>query len=167
MEDTIELNNRNLEKKYFSKQKSVIDLLEFINETDGLIDNLSINLWSSGQVLINFSYWIAFHNLYDSCNRTLWSIKECIKIGNLSDAIMLVRKYKDDLLFYLYSTLNAFDYINSTISNTGSNEEKRKEIDKWMENNRNSFNISKAINYFSEDERLKEFFIKFDIINRY
>lgn len=167
MEGTIDFNKRNLEKNFFSKQPSIIDLFEFINETDIVIDNLSMNLWSMRQVNINFTYWIAFHSLYDSCNRILWSIEECIKIGNLSDAIMLVRKYKDDLLFYLYSTLNTFDYINSTIWNTKPDVKKRKEIDKWMKNNRNSFNISKAIDYFSEDERLKDFLIKFDIINRY
>ena len=161
MEDINKINSKNT---YLLEKPSVISLLEFINKTEEVIDVLSMNLWCIFQVGIDISYWIAFQDLFESCNRVLCSIKECIKIGNFPDAIMLTRKYRDDIIFYFYSALNASDYITSTIEETKPDKEKRKRIDQWMRNKRDHFSVSNAVdNEFSKDERLKEFFIKFNI----
>lgn len=40
-----------------------------------------------------------------SAAQTIWSIKLCVEEGNFADAFILVRKIKDDLLFYTYSEL--------------------------------------------------------------
>ena len=166
----MEINLENDEKKsarhYFSKQACVVELLDAVNKTEKVINSLSDNLWRWIQVNFDTTYWIAFHNLYDSCNHTLWSLEECIKLGNFSDAIMLVRKYRDDLIFYFYGANNYKEYSYSTLSDK-PDEAKRKEIDKWMQNRRRDFKIRDAVIQFSENEQYEELFSKFHIIGQY
>lgn len=166
MKESFEYNERNSARYYFSKQACVIKLLDTVKKTEKVINGLSENIWSCAQVLFNTTYWIAFHNLYDSCNHTLWSLEECIKLGNFSDAIMLVRKYRDDLIFYFYGANNYKDYSYSTLS-YNPDKAKRKEIDKWMQNRRRDFKIRNAVIQLSENEQYKGLFSKFHIVERY
>lgn len=48
------------------------------------------------------STFIIGSQLIDSSYRTLNSVKSCCQYGSFSDANILVRKYRDDLLLYLY-----------------------------------------------------------------
>lgn len=75
-----------------------------------------------------------------SAAQTLWSIKLCVEEGNFADAFILVRKIKDDLLFYTYSELLNLE-INNEIREQfkkqrsfNIDDNKNNKINSWLNN---------------------------------
>lgn len=160
------LNEKLHEQKYFEKHPQVIALLHAIREAAGVISDLSLPLQSSMSISINLKYWVAYSKLYDSCNRTLWSLDESVRLGNFSDALMLVRKYRDDMLFYVYCSLNYEEYLSSIVSTANGDKTKIKPLIDWMNNKRKD----KSINIFSQiscNPRFRGMIQKFAIDKRY
>jgi uncharacterized protein YeeX (DUF496 family) len=99
------------ESQYFHSFKIKIErLIEFLDSLSTLISqNGKIITCISGTKLHIFQT-----ELIESAARTLNSIKLCCMYGNFSDANTLARKYRDDLLLYLFilEVLNNRQYLS-------------------------------------------------------
>ncbi|MCG9967351.1 hypothetical protein L9W92_04675 [Pelotomaculum terephthalicicum JT] len=123
--------NRDLisESQYYKNFKFKIEkLMDFL-------DSLSTLIFENGKIITCISgtkMHILQTELIDSAIRTLVSIKSCCIYGNFSDANALTRKYRDDLILFLFilGVLNNRQYL--------SEEQIREavgdgiDIDKWI-----------------------------------
>ncbi|MEK4978166.1 hypothetical protein [Bacillus sp. FSL K6-6540] len=107
------------------------------------------------------------HDHLESAMYTLKSIKECVSIGNFSDANILIRKLNDDLFFYLF--VLELDNNHQIIF---SDQADKKELElftknlnfliKWNNNNLKDFYISRhALSYIKKNKTVN------DLINKY
>ena len=95
---------------------------------------------------------------------TIGSIISCCEYGCISDANTLLRKYRDDLFFYLYILV----YDSEKKSNSASEilPEIERNIENWLQNELNNLNISmvlKAIALSSDlNDAVKKYKLKSD-----
>ncbi|MEL7646985.1 MAG: hypothetical protein AAGU76_02775 [Sedimentibacter sp.] len=91
--------------------------------------------------------------IINSSLRTLYSIYNCCEHANFSDAYCLIRKYRDDLFFYLYIILI------SNETNIFNGKELSKEeniINKWLGDKLSHLNIDDILTYISKSDITKE-----------
>lgn len=104
--------------------------------------------------------------LLQSAKMTLLSIMKCCDFGNVSDANTLIRKYRDDIFFYLY-VLQVDNNRGILLDETKKAEiqEYNKQADfivKWFNNSLSNFGFnSNIVPYLKTNTDIKE------IINKY
>lgn len=128
---------------------SLIEEIEYNKEFIGNLDELNY----SKIVHINLKDPFFTSIILNSARLTLHSIQLCCENYNLADAHSLIRKYRDDLFFYLYIL-----YVNADI-NLFSDEEKtkhQKNIDKWQKNELSDLNSTEILKYIGESDSAKE-----------
>lgn len=139
--------------RYFVlNNKDFNSLIEEIEYTKEFINNL-YELNYSKVVHINLKDPFFISIILNSARLTLHSIQLCCENCNLADSHTLIRKYRDDLFFYLYIL-----YVD-TDTNLFSNEEKtkhQKNIDKWQNNELSDLNITEILKYIGKSNVAKE-----------
>lgn len=139
--------------RYFVlNNKDFNSLIEEIKYTKEFIDNLD-ELNYSKILHINFKNPFFTSIILNSARLTLYSIQLCCENCNLADTQTLIRKYRDDLFFYLYIL-----YVDAD-TNLFSDEEKtkhQKNIDKWQKNELSDLNITEILKYIGESDAAKE-----------
>ena len=81
---------------------SIISMIEEIRYIQDLIDNLGILSFGRDIIFIKNRIIASPTKIYNSVVKTLQSIIGCCEYGNFADSYILLRKYRDDLFFYLY-----------------------------------------------------------------
>lgn len=95
-----------------------------------------------------------------SALRTLLSIRLCCDHGNFSDANILLRKYRDDLFFYLYVVLGYYDTKATNQKETIGYE---KNVEAWMNNNLSNLFITDVFRYIGEHPTLRQAVKKYNL----
>ncbi|MCP1135235.1 hypothetical protein NKT34_18200 [Paenibacillus polysaccharolyticus] len=137
--------------------------INFIDRITDLIDNTIVMF-----LLKEKSYLYQHDHLY-SAMYTLKSIKECVSIGNFSDANILIRKLNDDLFFYLFvlELDNNHQILFSNQVDKVENELFMKNINyfiKWDNDNLNDFYISRnALSYIKNNNTVSDLIIKYNL----
>lgn len=98
-EDLENVNNKITNNQdYIVFEHKIDKLMEFLDLLSALISETG----KTAICITNRKMHIFQPQLIDSSIRTLNSIKHCCMFGSLSDANLLVRKYRDDLMLFLY-----------------------------------------------------------------
>lgn len=121
--------------------ENIVTLKETIDEMSELLDFISYNAFRQIQMewIGNKSYLIQGQEL-EAARHTLSSIWRCAKSACFSDAFTLVRKFRDDLVQYLF--------ITSTLEGIeGLSEEETK---KYLNDITDAEKVTKAINLLFE-----------------
>ena len=87
-----------------------------------------------------------------STHKTLLSIRLCCEHGNFSDANILLRKYRDDLFFYLYIILVIQDAKELFSSELNKHD---KNIEAWTKNSMSNVYITDILKYIGGHPMLK------------
>lgn len=120
--------------------------------------------WSSNSFPLGFDGVMntsSFSNLLTSSNKTLLSIATVLKLGNIADAFMLIRKYRDNLFFFL----DMYVSRRKNIHEEGRYEKYGKE---WIRNVlKRDYTFWKSFQEIINSEKYKSFNIKFDIEKRF
>ena len=133
-----------------SKDNFISQLLSEIRDTMIFMDGFStLNFGRDTSIIAkkafdpSVSYIPVFTNqILCSSVQTLQSIYSCVEFGNFADANVLLRKYRDDLFFYVYIHLSD---INSGFYNENSCEKQKKSIEDWTHNNLSYLKFSNII----------------------
>jgi len=161
-------------------EEFLLPLKETVEQLTGMLEIISENACS--QVEVNeTSNRIFFYRgeIINASMNTLLSVWECCKLGFFSDAFTLLRKFRDDLLQYLFicSTIEERTIIpvcdtkdGSKIS-THNKTPREKAIDTWFENTladddhkrvRNDFFVtSKYLAHLKKNELIFDCFAKY------
>ena len=84
--------------------------------------------------------FFSLQQLLNSVELTTGSIISCCKAGCIADANSLLRKFRDDLFFYLY--IQVYDKILKVGEKCNKTSEMENNIDSWMKNNLSNLQIS-------------------------
>ena len=101
-----------------------------------------------------------------SAEQTLESLESCCEKGNFSDSYVLVRKYRDDLFFYLYILLVNKENIENFmagLSESPRNKKQAENINKWLANKLENLHISEILKYIASSQRLSEAVCKYNL----
>lgn len=106
-------------------------------------------------------YSISLQMVLTSCELTAGSIVSCCEDGCMADAYSLLRKYRDDLFFYLYLAIfdanNKLDDVSSAIDKMGSN------IERWVNNTLCDLPIGTVLKEIGQAPQVKEAVQKYDL----
>ncbi|EGT3605883.1 hypothetical protein GZ981_000929 [Clostridium perfringens] len=125
----------------------------FIYDFDCLNSNKSYYFYNGTNI-------VPINVILDSAHRSLNSIQLCCENCNLADAHTLIRKYRDDLFFYLYIL---YVQSNSDIFSENEINKHEKNIIKWGKDNLKSLNINEILRYIGKSKFAKEAVIKYSL----
>lgn len=93
-----------------------------------------------------------------SAELTIGSIISCCEHYCISDANILLRKYRDDMFFYLYLVVYDSEY------KTGSDVQKIESIiEKWLNNELKNLYLTDILKTIGSSKGLREFVVKFNL----
>lgn len=148
MPDIYEQNRMRVSKdeKFQELINDIKSTKEFIYDFDFLNFNKSYHFdGENGSISIS--------NILDSAHRSLHSIQLCCENCNLVDAHILIRKYIDDLFFYLYIL---YVKSNSDIFSENEINKHEKNIIKWRKDSLKDLNINEILAYIGKSNVAKE-----------
>lgn len=122
---------------------------------EGFLNTLSSLIFDNGYQFFIEENGKVFNmsiQLLDSSRNTLVSIITLMKLGNCSDANVLIRKLRDDLFLFLF-----FLEVRNRVYR-GENGATHKHAFNWMENKMQYLTISKIIKLLSNNSKIKEIF---------
>lgn len=150
-----------------SSNRDVNSLLEFLDESYSFLDLVSY--LHSGRV------FFMTHNgkviqplpILLSASNTLDSIYYCVKMFNMSDAFILLRRYRDDLFFYLYLEVAKRKKLMSDPLST-SKTDQDDIIDSWLNGSMKNVDFFKHIlSFIATEPELKNVLIKYDLQQKF
>lgn len=144
-----------LEDDYQAKLKEIKEIGEFII-------TLSSHLCNKNIILPCALYCVPTQIL-DSLGLTVGSIVSCCEFGCIADANSLLRKYKDDIFFFLY--LIVYSRYGREASYRHSEIIKKMEanVRKWLKNNLSNLYIGMVLKDISQFSEIKEAVIKYNM----
>ena len=105
----------------------------------------------------------SLHDIFTGCELTIGSIISCCESGCMADAYTLLRKYLDDLFFYLYViTYNVNKKFSSDLESKKDKEMKRN-IDNWVENKLSDLYIGQVLSAIGRSAQAKDAVIKYKL----
>lgn len=142
----------------FSKDESIQSLVSHIEYLQYFLDNLG-HLVFGRDIIITRSNVVSTQDIVQSAVFTLKTIQLCCEYGHLADVNVLVRKYRDDLFFYLYVFLGA----NSDLLSTADLTRHEQNINRWVANDLKDLHISDILQYIAKDSSLSLAIKKYDM----
>lgn len=129
-------------RNYISKDKNVKCLMETLTEIRDFLDKFGFLTFGRDVSIIRVSGLINGNIVLDSATRTMESIRYCGMNGNFADAYTLLRKFRDDLFYYVYQLVVA-DKTDIIKSEKISADEKN--ILDWANNKQKDLHIGSVL----------------------
>lgn len=147
-------------KKFLQENINYISLLEQVKNTHSFMSSFSFLQFGRDTVITKASIILSPSGILDSTVRTLHSILICSEYGHFADVMTLVRKYRDDLFFYLYliSVGKSCDLLNNI-----SPSKHEQNIKKWQANALSDLNISEILKYIGTRSEIRYAIQKFNL----
>ena len=140
------------QKEYLCSIKDYQNYLDGIKQTLEFMSSYSFLQFGRDTVITKLSSILSPAPILDSAIKTLHSVLLCGEYGKFSDASVLIRKYRDDLFFYLY-IISIAESCNLLDENPPTEHEEN--IKKWQQNKLSNLNISEIMKYIASRPELK------------
>ncbi len=151
--------------RYDVKQEKVFQsLVVTIAEMRDFINDLSSLAFGRDIAFIAMQQFVNANLILDSAMRTLESIRYCCLNSNFADAYTLLRKYRDDLFYYLYLLAVSESRFSNNLENL--NHEitiNEKYILEWIDNKQKDLHITVVLKYLASMPILKNAILKFEL----
>ncbi len=150
-------------KLYFTNNSDWNLLLNEIKSTKHFLDNLGFLSFGRDLTVVRTDAGVApvyTNQILQSATQTLQSLLVCAEYGNIADTHMLLRKYRDDLFFYLYIIVTC-DSENLARKDELSRQEQC--ICSWINNELTNLNISEVLKEIATSKRCKSAVIKYGL----
>lgn len=138
-----------INKHLFSSNCEWQKLLGEIEAAKHFIDDLGLLVFGRDMEIVRSvrGFQPVYTNLIlQSAAQTLQSMIVCSEYGNIADVHMLLRKLRDDLLFYLYLMVIC---KNSDILSDDDLTKQEKHINAWIKNQLSRLRIQEVVNYIT------------------
>ncbi|MBI4857311.1 MAG: hypothetical protein HY818_11295 [Acetobacterium woodii] len=168
-EDSIESNGFDWLSEFRINQNAALnnnyikDLINNISVTQIFMVDLGYLSFGRDFTCIRFDKIIPTNLILDSTAHTLESIKKCCENTNFADAYTLLRKYRDDLFYYLFVHVISKDI--DLLKNSGKENLSKHEkfILDWTEDKLSKLNSSEVLKAIGESEYLSSAIKKYDL----
>lgn len=150
-------------KRFFSVNTDWKNFLCELEHLKRFIDQLSFLVFGRDMGIMRSSSGlrpIHTNQILQSATQTVQSMILCAEYGNIADVHILMRKLRDDLLFYLYIIVVG---KNSDLLSTNNLSKEEKYIDDWAQNNLSRLNIKKVIDSIIDSDECKDLSFKFNL----
>lgn len=147
-------------RNYLLEYDPYNSLVQLIKDTHNFMDRFSFLQFGRNSIVTKVSTIFSINLILDSTVRSLYSILLCSEYGHFTDVTILIRKYRDDLFFYLYlvSVGNSCDLLSEDLP---SNEEKN--IKKWQSNELSDLHITQILRYIGTQPKTKTAVEKYNL----
>ena len=117
---------------------------------------------SAGRNLIRCGSCVVSMNIIlGSAELTVGSIISCCEAGCLADANTLLRKYRDDMFFYLYTCIcNSQEFI---LHDSPDSRKMLNNIERWISNKLANLNIGEIMREIGNSARIRETVRKYNL----
>lgn len=146
--DDIYASNANL-----FKQLNIAESIKSIEDDISMMNYLSDLFCDKSFVRIDDKV-INLFDLFQSVQLTLYSVFECYRHFCIADTYTLIRKYKDDLFFYLFLLVYSVERNRNLEDVNIKNKEKI--VRKWRTNKLNHINATQIFDLIKDSELVKE-----------
>lgn len=146
---TIRQNNQ----KIISQDKECQSLIHEMETVEKLLSEFGFLTFGRDYSLCKNRHF-SLQMISTSVELTIGNIISCCQSGCLADANTLLRKYRDDLFFYLYIVV--YDTSNKSESDKIKIDEMEKNIDHWINNNLSNLNISTVLKDIGQSSNIIE-----------
>lgn len=108
-----------------------------------------------GRDFVFYPKWVlSVQNIAVSLELTMGNIISCCESGCIADANALLRKYRDDLFFYLY--IKVYDSIYKFDQESLGAENMRNRISDWLKNEQKNLYLKEVLEAIESDIEIKE-----------
>ena len=107
------------------------------------------------------NYAISLQRIMTSVELTVGSIISCCEAACLADANTLLRKYRDDLFFYLY--ISVYDSSLKLGSDEAKIDRMKKQIEHWLKNSLSYLHIGEILKEIGTFPKTREAVKKYDL----
>ena len=150
---------RDMNKEIITKEDWYEDIMGQFKEVEKFVSNMGWLTFGRDYLLCGEKCF-SLQNIIVSLELTAGSIASCVENAVFADAAILLRKYRDDLFFYLYISL----YNRQQKQGMPSAEKMARNISKWLNNGLKNFDFKKdVLKTIEEDATFNELFQEYDI----
>lgn len=138
------------------KDKNICCLLETLTEIRDFLNEFGYLTFGRNLSIVRIAGVINGDIALDSAARTMDSIRYCSMNGNFADAYTLLRKFRDDLFYYVYllAVADNSDFTQFVKSHELSADEKN--IWDWVHNKQKDLHIGSVLKYIASHPSTKK-----------
>ena len=130
-------------------QKAIIEM----RSVEQFIENFGLLSFGCDLFLCDIKA-ISLQMISTSFEFTVGSIIACCESGCIADAFSLLRKYRDDMFFYLYIVV--YETYKKSGCETHTTEKMEKDIKRWINNDLEKLKISDVLTTIGQSPRVKD-----------
>lgn len=106
-------------------------------------------------------YTFSLQMISNAFELTTGSIISCCESGCIADAYSLMRKYRDDLFFYLYIVV--YDSCNKLDDKSPETDQMEANIERWVKNDLNDLHIGTVLQAIGQSSQVKDAVRKYNL----
>lgn len=151
------LNLRKTNNREIQRNKEYCKAIDELKEIEKFIADYGFLSFGRDYILcVNRVF--SLQKILISAELTIGSIISCCEHYCVSDANLLLRKYRDDMFFYLYLVVYDSEY------KTGNDVQKIENIiEKWLNNELKNLYLADMLKTIGSSKVLREFVVKFNL----
>lgn len=146
-----------------SREPEFNRLLEILTEIRDFLNELGYLSMGRDMSVLRRTGVVNSSIILDSATRTMESIRYCCMNANFADAYSLLRKFRDDLFYYIYqfAVADKSDFTQFVEINDLSVDEKN--IWDWVHNQQNDLHIGSVLKYIASHPAAKKAVQKYNL----
>ncbi len=152
----------NIRKKNYAFISSDANFSRVINELDDItlfLDKYGYLTFGRDFVFCK-KYGFSLQSIILSAEYTMGSIADCCRVACIADANTLLRKYRDDLFFYIYILI--YDK-NRRVDEPNEKDIIESNVEKWLQNGLRNLNISEVLKSIGMSKQLMDVVKKYNL----
>lgn len=153
-----------LKENKLLQSQSYLELDSTIKKIYKFMQNFSFLQFGRDTVITSSTWIFSIVTILDSASKTLLSLLNCIKHVRFADSHMLIRKYRDDLFFYLYVV--AVDGSRTFFDNATTSKHEEN-INKWKNSSLSNLLLKDILVYLSSRPQLEDAVKHFKLKNKF
>lgn len=160
LEDEFDENRFEINKDYYfnNLSKLIIEIRDFLNKLGYLNFGRDICMF----INIPGIPIVSGNIILDSATRTVESIRYCIMNCNFADAYTLLRKFRDDIFYYLY-LFSVYNKNSDEYSYNYKMDKHEENIYAWINNRQNNLYIGDVLKHIANNPDILKAVKKFNL----
>lgn len=134
--------------------------LEVVKETREFISTFSFSQFGQDSIFTRLSIIFSVSSVLDSTEKTLHSLLMSGEYGYFADINLLLRKYRDDTMFYLYLVTVSSASFHLSKEELSRHEER---IRNWQANNLSDLHIGEILKFISAHPNVRSAINKYNM----
>ena len=147
-DNSLRANNRSAVSLNKAYQKTIFQM----RRVEKFLGDFSFLSWGRNIILCG-TYVFSLQTILQSSELTIGNVISCCEHGCLADANTLLRKYRDDVFFYLY--ISVYD-VYDKLKETEQASKMRVNIERWLDDTLCNLNISEVMRAIGESPQCED-----------